>query len=114
MRASGRACRRQPATPLQDLQELHGESKLLADPAASDGKSLVLAAWVDRVSVQRRMVILIDVSEADCQDACNRKTLAALFPETVQLPEKGTRLTLRGILRSLRDPQVFEVQSSEL
>jgi len=29
MRASGRACRRQPATPLQDLQELHGESKLL-------------------------------------------------------------------------------------
>jgi len=100
--------------PSSYAEPLRGVDELLADPAASDGKSLVLAGWVDRVSVQRRMVILIDVSEADCQDACNRKTLAALFPETVQLPEKGTRLTLRGILRSLRDPQVFEVQSSEL
>lgn len=68
------------------------------------GKAVAVTGLVDRVSSSRRMLILIDASEATCTNACERKDIVVQVPESVELPAKGSFVTAVGILAAESDP----------
>ncbi len=75
-----------------------GINQLRETPASFTGRAITVTGLVDRVSKERRMVVLIDTSEATCTDACERKTLIVQIPEGSTLPEKGDISTATGTL----------------
>lgn len=68
------------------------------------GKTVTVTGLVDRVSTARRMVILIDTSEAGCADACERKNLVVQLPDSIELPAKGASITAIGTFGSEKNP----------
>lgn len=78
------------------------------------GKTVTISGLVDRVSTARRMVILIDTSEADCADACERKNLVVQLPDAVEIPAKGAFVTAMGTLGSESDPPRLTATSIEI
>jgi hypothetical protein len=91
------------------LSPVHSEepvsiNALAEKPAEFSGRQITVTGLVDRISVARRMVVLIDASEATCTDACDRKTLVVRVPEDTALPGKGDLLTVTGTLVPDSDP----------
>jgi hypothetical protein len=80
---------------------------LMQNPASFAGREILVEGHVDRVSAARRMVVLIDTTEADCQDACGRKSLVVQIPETLPIPEKGTNIQVTGSLSEDQSPSLL-------
>lgn len=72
-----------------------------------NGREITLIGLVDRVSAARRMVVLIDTSEATCKDSCQRKTIMVQLPADAELPAKGATILVTGML--LPDPDAPEL-----
>jgi hypothetical protein len=79
-------------TPLITVDALASKTKAFA------GKTIVLHGVVDRVSKERRMITLIDPSEANCTDACQRNTVIVPLPATNKdpLPEARREVLVHG------------------
>lgn len=75
-----------------------GINAVAGKPADYAGKAITVTGYVDRVSASKRMVVLIDATEATCTDGCDRKTLVVEIPAEAPLPAKGTSLTVTGTL----------------
>ncbi len=90
--------------PLVHAGEPLGVNALHEKLPESAGMEISVTGLVDRVSAARRMVVLIDTSEASCKDACERKLLVVTLPESVEMPAKGSFLTATGKLSSEADP----------
>lgn len=88
-----------------------GINALAGKPADFAGKEITVTGHVDRVSASKRMVVLIDASEATCTDGCDRKTLVLQIPEAAPLPAKGTTLTATGTLAGESNPLRFNAAS---
>lgn len=75
------------------------------------GKAIVLHGYVDRVSIQRGMVTLIDPSEAKCADACQRKIVVATMAEGTEepLPEARKDVLAYGSIQTADAPLQFTV-----
>lgn len=84
--------------------ETLGVNAFFENRAEFAGKEVTLTGLVDRVSVARRMVILIDTTEADCTDACDRKTVVVPVPDAVEIPAKGSFITASGTVVPDADP----------
>lgn len=83
--------------PLQAADPI-GINALAANAGDFAGKEITVTGHIDRVSAARRMVVLIDTSEATCKDGCNRKTLLVELPAESPLPAKGQTLVATGKL----------------
>lgn len=82
--------------------------------AEFDGREIAVNGLVDRVSAARRMVVLIDASEATCQEACDRKMLVVQVPEAAAMPVKGSFLKATGTLApGTNPPQLVATQLAE-
>lgn len=81
-----------------------GINALTSDPAKYESRVITVTGLVDRVSAARRMVVLIDATEATCTDACERKTLIVELPESAPIPAKGKTLTATGKLSAAGTP----------
>lgn len=81
-----------------------GVNAVVEKSAEFSGKEITVTGLVDRVSAARRMIILIDASEATCTDACERKTIVVQLPETLDMPAKGSFLTATGPLTPGSNP----------
>jgi hypothetical protein len=84
-----------------------GIDSLMQNPAVHAGKDILVEGHVERVSAARRMVVLIDTTEADCKDACGRKTLLVQIPDPLPLPEKGTTIRVAGTLANDQSPTLL-------
>lgn len=73
-----------------------GIDTLMQNPTSFAGSEILVEGHVERVSAARRMVVLIDTTEAGCQDACGRKTLVVQIPETLPIPKKGINIQVTG------------------
>ena len=85
-------------------EEPVGVNALHEKQADYAGKAVTVTGLVDRVSSSRRMVILIDASEATCIDACDRKNLVVQVPDAMELPAKGAFVTAVGTLAPGSNP----------
>jgi hypothetical protein len=83
-----------------------GINKLMEKPAEFAGSEITVAGHVDRVSAERRMVVLIDSSEAGCSDGCSRKTLVVQLPEKLEVPAKGSNVRVVGKLSAGTAPKM--------
>lgn len=90
--------------PLVHAGEPLGVNALHEKLSESAGTEITVTGLVDRVSAARRMVVLIDTSEASCKDACERKLLVVTLPESAEMPAKGSFLTATGKLSPEADP----------
>lgn len=81
-----------------------GVNAFFENRAEFAGKEVTLTGLVDRVSAARRMVVLIDTTEADCTDACDRKTVVVQVPDAVEIPAKGSFITASGTVVPDADP----------
>ncbi len=84
-----------------------GIDTLMQNPVSFVGREILVEGHVERVSAARRMVVLIDTAEADCQDACGRKSLVVQIPETLSIPEKGTNIRVTGSLSEEQSPSLL-------
>jgi hypothetical protein len=83
-----------------------GINALMQNPAPFAGGEILVEGHVDRVSAERRMVVLIDTAEAGCTDGCNRKTLMVQIPEGIAVPEKGVNIQVAGSLSAAEPPRL--------
>lgn len=83
---------------LSQAAEPIGVNSVVEKMVEFSGREITVTGMVDRVSTARRMVILIDASEATCQEACERKTVIVRLPDTIEMPAKGSFLTASGTL----------------
>jgi hypothetical protein len=83
-----------------------GINKLMEKPTEFAGSDITVAGHVDRVSAERRMVVLIDLSEAGCSDGCNRKTLVVQLAENLEVPGKGSNVQVVGRLSAEPTPKL--------
>jgi hypothetical protein len=97
-------------SPLRAAEPL-GINALTSNPAQYAGREITVMGHVDRISAARRMVVLIDSSEATCTDGCDRKTLVVEFPAESPLPTKGQTLTVTGKLFTETTPLRLSVTS---
>lgn len=82
-----------------------GVNALVAQPGDQEGKILYLTGIVHRVSAARRMIILVDTSEADCTDACTPATVVVqLDGKPENLPEPKTPILIIGKLKGKATP----------
>jgi hypothetical protein len=84
-----------------------GIDTLMQNPVSFVGREILVEGHVERVSAARRMVVLIDTAEADCKDACGRKSLVVQIPETLSIPEKGTNIRVTGSLSEEQSPSLL-------
>lgn len=78
------------------------------------GKTVTITGLVNRVSMARRMMILIDTSEADCADACEGKNLVVQLPDFIEVPAKGAFVTAVGTFGSESNPPKLKATSIEI
>jgi hypothetical protein len=90
--------------PLLHAGEPLGVNALHQKLPETAGTEITVTGLVDRISAARRMVVLIDTSEASCKDACERKLLVVTLPESAEMPAKGSFLTATGKLTPDADP----------
>lgn len=81
-----------------------GVNAVVEKIAEFPGREITVTGLVDRVSAARRMVILIDASEATCTEACDRKTVVVQLPDAAEMPAKGSFLTATGTLTPGSNP----------
>jgi hypothetical protein len=90
--------------PLAHAGETVGVNAVVEKSAEFSDREILLTGLVDRVSAARRMVILIDTSEATCTEACDRKTVIVQLPEVAEIPAKGSFVTAIGTLTPGSNP----------
>lgn len=90
--------------PLAHAGETVGVNAVVEKSAEFSDREILLTGLVDRVSAARRMVILIDTSEATCTEACDRKTVIVQLPQAAEIPAKGSFVTATGILTPGSNP----------
>jgi hypothetical protein len=90
--------------PLAHAGETVGVNAVVEKSAEFSDREILLTGLVDRVSAARRMVILIDTSEATCTEACDRKTVIVQLPEVAEIPAKGSFVTATGTLTPGSNP----------
>jgi F0F1-type ATP synthase membrane subunit c/vacuolar-type H+-ATPase subunit K len=67
----------------QDNPALTGVDSLAAKPSDFTGKTVAVAGIVERVSEAKNMFTLVDPSEADCADGCQRAMIVAQLGQGV-------------------------------
>jgi len=90
-----------------------GIDTLVSQSAELTDEEITVAGHVDRVSTERRLVLVIDLSEAGCADACSRNTLAVQIAEGLELPAKGENIAFHGRLIKDSNPLRLEAVSLE-
>jgi hypothetical protein len=70
------------------------------------GKNIALHGVVDRVSAEQRLVTLIDPSEANCTDACERNLVVVSVPDEFNLALAKPRgeVVVRGAIGDANSP----------
>ena len=85
------------ATAPRAVTDVVGVNTVAAKPGDYQGNDIQLTGIVHRVSAARRMVVLIDTSEADCTDACTPATVLVKLGESpAELPKAKDRILVVG------------------
>lgn len=81
-----------------------GVDTLAAKPADYAGKPLHLTGIVHRVSTERRMIVLIDLSEANCTDSCTPASVLVHLAKDGNLPSAKETILVVGKLEKTSPP----------
>lgn len=88
-----------------------GVDALVKELDSHAGKTASIYGIVHLVSAERRMFSMIDISEANCTDACSPNMVLVRFPANsseLKLPERGREIVVTGRLDEVKTPVGLE------
>lgn len=74
------------------------------------GREITVHGVVERISAERGMFTLIDVSEVDCTDACDKAIVVVRIPEKGAMPQAGMALQVTGRFDEQAGSPVLELR----